>query len=157
MPVKTDSLVVLVERADPTVMNQEDAERLGIMIQDQLKQHEVAPIVDSTAFIDMRTSSSSSTRQKYEAMTLADKAQAVHASQILYVRVDKYQVREVIGGAPGIRAHAFVRIVDAATGKDRWPDTYAGKEIDAHDGMDSRDAVIDTMATQISRMFYQWD
>ncbi len=157
VPLKTDPLVVLVERASPTVMSSEDAERLASLIQTQLKDHEVAPIVDSAALIDLRTASSIAAREKYANMSPAEKGQAVHAKQVLFVKMDQYQAREVIGGSPSIRAHGWVHIVDVSTGKDRWPDTFEGHQVESHGGMDTNDVPIELLATQIARLFYQWD
>jgi TolB-like protein len=158
---KEKTLVLVENYRNPGVSDQ-DTERLGREITDQLKKHSIAPVIDPDTLFDYRSDNGGT----FDQMSIASIGQALGAKQVLYVDVVDY------GGDWTLASNMLhpkatirVRVVDVKTGNTVWPDQAARgypmnielqyAEIkDAGTAMDAEEAICQSTADHVAKLFY---
>jgi hypothetical protein len=155
--------LVLVENYRNPGVSDQDAERLGREIADQLKKHKIAPVVDPDKLFDYRSDKAGA----FDQMTVAAIGQALGAKQVLYVDIVNY------GGDWTLasdmlhpKANIRVRVVDVKTGNTTWPsEAVRGYPMnielqytdikDTGTAMDEQEAICQTTADHVAKLFYK--
>ena|SRR5690348_16389674 len=96
-----------------------ESEQLVEKVAQQLKEHNVAPVVDPTAPFNLKASKPT----EYQQMTIAQIGRTLGAKQVLYIDIAQSNVfvaeaSDMFKGKAVVR----VRIVDAESGATRWPE-----------------------------------
>lgn len=141
-----------------------EGDQLARYIQADLQDNKVAPLVDLDKLYRLKDSDPAA----YDAMTIQQVGKAVGASQVLYVDLQKFTV-DSPEGSEQLKGTiiAQVRMVDVATGFTAWPREHReGETVSAQTPYMHQDGSIDerqvrqelsqTIALQISRLFYKW-
>lgn len=160
---KTAPLLVLAENyRDPTSASI-DADRVARMVGEDLQAHEVAPLITA----DELSAARDSRPAAFTKMSVVEVARAVGAKQVLYidltsVGVGSQQGSDVLKGV----ASANLRVIEADTGKIRFPDMASGYPVSyetpvrsARDGVspDSvRGEALNELSVRIARLFYKY-
>ena len=150
-PAKEAPLLVIV---DPNTDNQvsfDTADRLALRIEQNLKAHQVAPIVSTSELLQLRTSMPYT---KYMDLSAAERGKAVGAKQVLVVRLQQYEVSSVISGGSATNAVAAVKVVDVASGKTAWPTEFGEQRITHAAPVQSTGDPVDSLAVRISSLFH---
>lgn len=118
VPPKEPMLVLAENFAHPsdTVI---ESEQLVEKVAQQLKDHNVAPVVDPAAPFNLKAAKPT----EYQQMTIAQIGRTLGAKQVLYIDIAQSNVfvaeaSEMLKGKAMVR----VRVVDADSGKTRWPE-----------------------------------
>ena len=174
---KKEPMVVIVQRSRNQGDAVHEAERIGRYVTEDLKAHKIGPMLDPAELTDLqprRTGGSvwAAARPAAPAarpMTLTEMGRAVGARQILYVDLTTFAIEPALGSEMvNGQAEARVRVIDAETGKTRWPtDTTQGHLISlstpfaatAGGGGETavREHMTQALAARIARLFYSWD
>ena len=122
-PAKEPMLVLVENYRNPSA-SMLDAQRLAMLVGQQLRRHDVAPVVDMGKLETVRADPG------YSRMTIPAIGRAAGAKQVLYVNVRRFGVEATVGGdmIKGA-ADVTVRVVDAAPGDNRWPLDAAGHPV----------------------------
>lgn len=122
-PAKEPMLVLVENYRNPSA-SMLDAQRLSLLVGEQLRRHKVAPVIDPGALETVRAD------PDYAKMTIPAVGRAAGAKQVLYVNVRRFGVEGTVGGEmiKGA-AEVTVRVVDAATGNNRWPIDSGGHPV----------------------------
>lgn len=111
-----EPMLVLVENYHNPAATRLDAQRLGLRLAEELNDRGVAPVVDPGRVESLQG------RDDYGTMPIEKVGQAVGARQVLYVNLREFGSSGTVGDdAVKGRADMHVRVVDAATGRTRWP------------------------------------
>lgn len=109
-------MLVLVENYHNPAATRLDAQRLGLRLTEELGRWKVAPTVDAGTLESLRA------REDFSKMPVEQVGRAAGARQVLYVNLREFATSTTVGGdATQGRAEMHVRVVDAATGRTRWP------------------------------------
>jgi len=161
---KKEPTLVLVENDRAAAAAYADCDHVSRYIEQDLKEHDVGPLVSPNVLVDLRDRDPIA----YRAMTIVEIAKATGAKQVIYVTLSDYD-SDTAEGSVEIqwKAQAKVRVVDAQTGLNRWPPEFAegqplkahtqmtyvdpdGKNWDAHDDLDK------DIALQVGELFHPW-
>jgi hypothetical protein len=160
---KQDSMLVLVESYGNAGEIDNDAEQLGVALAREMTENKVAPLIDASKCEALRDADP----EKYRNMNIEEIGRAVGAKQVLYVNVVRSEV-EAPGESTTARGNmaGYVRIVDSATADTRWPmGSHTGALVEIQTSWTNDDtpmhdkvhrAMINKMALQIGRLFYDW-
>jgi hypothetical protein len=163
-PNKTRPMLVLVENYRHQSSVAAHADTLARQLAAALEAHKVAPVID----LDKLQSLRDSRPAEYPTMSVTRIAQAVGASQVLYVQLHSSDVAPLLGGEGYTgQATASVKIIDADTGATLWPadmsdgygvsaSTQLGTASGAGSPMDVRQRLYVKLTDQIARLFYKW-
>lgn len=162
-PPKTP-LVVLVENSRNPAALRLEAQRLASRVTDELKEHQVGPLIDPTKLADLRRARP----EAYNGMAVTAIGREVRAEQVVVVDLVEFNVQPDLASETlqGL-AQARVRVVDVASGETRWPlDTSGGfplsaktSYVRASDGVDATtlsEKLQRALSSQIARLFYDW-
>jgi hypothetical protein len=118
VPVKTDPMLVLAENYQNPGANALESEQLARYVGQNLERKKVAPLINPTLAIDLR----SKDPDAYRKMTITQIGQALGARQVLYIALLSDDL-DTSQGSDYRRAEASarVRIIDVKTGQTRWP------------------------------------
>jgi len=122
-PAKEPMLVLVENYRNPSAAVV-DGQHLSHLVAEQLRRHNVVPVVDPGKLETVRADPG------YAKMSIPRIGRAAGAKQVLYVNVRKIAVESTVGGETinGV-ADLTVRVVDCATGNNRWPIDAAGHPI----------------------------
>jgi PBP1b-binding outer membrane lipoprotein LpoB len=114
-----EPMLVLAENFQHPSDTVVESEQLVEKVAQQLKEHNVAPVVDPTAPFNLKASKPT----EYQQMTIAQIGRTLGAKQVLYIDIAQSSVflaeaSDMLKGKAVVR----VRIVDAETGATRWPE-----------------------------------
>lgn len=114
-----EPLLVLVENVHSGANAIPEADDLARVVYDDLKEHEVGPLIDPAKIHELRDENPKS----FGKMSISDVGRALGAKQILYVHVSELNI-EVPPGSEMVRVKvgASVKMVDVATAQTVWPD-----------------------------------
>lgn len=180
VPAK-EPMVVFVQRSQNPADAGRASDRIARLVTDDLKAHNVGPLVDPSAVSELqgrragssvwasRVETRPSTRPATGPRTVADVGRAVGASQVLYVDLVTFSVEPAAATEMmDSRIEARVRVVDADTGQTRWPtDTTQGYAVTAGtsfakpgtkaaDEATVREQLCVDLAAKVARLFYDW-
>ncbi|MGA3066590.1 MAG: hypothetical protein ABSF29_07060 [Tepidisphaeraceae bacterium] len=164
VPAKVSTLV-LVESYGSAGDATLDADQLGYALVRELKDHQVAQILDPQLLEKLREQD----QEKYDKMTIDGIGRALGAKQVIYVNVLQAEIDAPTGsGSARGSITAVVRVVDAASGETRYP-------LDSRDGAllqiktpwlhsdsplptrpDVHQDMVARMADDIGKLFYDW-
>lgn len=157
-----DVMLVLVESYNNPSSVAVTSEQLDRQIVNQLLEHKVAPVVNPDRLSELRHSSP----EKFHTMDIAAMGRNFGANQVLYIDVQDFSLEEAIGGQM-VKAHAEarVRVVDATTGRTKWPqESKAGYPVSlqtpyiaikpGQTEVNVQDTVTRGLAERISRLFF---
>jgi hypothetical protein len=156
-----EPMLVLVENYRNPSATMLDAARLSMLIADEFRRHDIAPLVNPQKLEALRTDPG------FEKMTIPAVGRNTGAKQVLYVNVRRFGVEGTVGGEmmKGT-AEMTVRVVDAATGDNRWPIDAAGHPVNVStpwvrlgqgaDEVALRDQMSRTAAVAIGKMFRKY-
>lgn len=141
-----------------------ESEQLVQQVAQQIKEHKVSPLVDSSAPFNLRSSQPS----EYQKMTIAQIGRTLGAKQVLYIDIAQSNVfvaeaSEMLKGKALVR----VRIVDVETGGTRWPEeggdgypvvveTPMLREGQGVDETSVRLQLQEAVGIKIARLFYKY-
>ena len=122
-PAREPMLVLVEHYRNPSAVVV-DAQRLSGVIGEQLRRYDIAPVVDPGKLEAVRADPG------YAEMSIPAVGRAAGAKQVLYVNVRRIAVESTVGGET-IKGAAdlTVRVVDCATGNNRWPIDAGGHPI----------------------------
>lgn len=159
-----DVMLVLVESYRNPSSVSIASEQLDRQIVDELVQNRVAPMVNPDRLSVVRHQNA----QKFEQLDIAAMGRSFGATQVLYVDVQDLDIEPALGSEmlKG-RANARVKIVDAATGRTRWPVesrggypvTFQSPYIALKDGVNEgavRERLVRELADRVAKLFYTW-
>ena len=155
--------LVLVENYRNPAISQIDADLVASELCDQLKQHDLVPLVDPDKLTGVRDVDAA----KYHAMSQVQLGRAVGAKQLVYVELLESSVEaDSTESAARGRVSAEVRVVDVDTGLTLWPlDSAQGYPLSADVPYNRADpdrvtAMHAQMLAQLSdalaKLFYDW-
>jgi hypothetical protein len=157
--------LVLVERNYAIAGGDPDCDRLERFINQDLKSHDVAPLVDFQPLATLRETDP----DKFGRLSIAALGRMAGAKQVIYVSVLSYGSETPIG-SPQAKwsASVKVKVVDATTGQSRWPldladgiPMQADSEYQARDETVAYGAVRDilnrNLADKIGKLFHSWE
>jgi hypothetical protein len=154
--------LVLVENDRSTGGEDPDCQRVAHFIGYDLSQHKVVPLVTDDALLRLRENDP----DHYNKMSIAALGQAAGAKQVIYVSIQSYGSDTPIGGGNAKwTASVKVRVVDTATGSNRWPkDFIDGEPLNAETQYESldqgenliRDELNRKLADKIGKVFHPW-
>jgi len=155
--------LVLVENYRNPAISQIDADLVASQLCDQLKQHDLVPLVDPDKLTGVRDVDEA----KYHAMSQVQLGRAVGAKQLIYVELLESSVEaDSTESAARGRVSAEVRVVDVDTGLTLWPlDSAQGYPLSADVPYNRADpdrvtAMHTQMLAQLSdalaKLFYDW-
>jgi hypothetical protein len=156
--------VVIVENFRNPASLRLEADAVALHVYEELKAHDVVPLVGDDAIDDLRQRKGAA----YRTMPLDAIAREVGAAQVIYVDLERFELVQDVGSeAPGGTAEAHVRVVDAETGDALWPlDSAAGQPLTV--SIDPRritpeapDAAVrrllhQALADRVAKLFYNW-
>jgi hypothetical protein len=175
-----EPMVVFVQRSENPAEASRASDRIARLVTEDLTAHDVGPMVDPSAIIDLqghpggssvwasRLDTRPTTRPINRTRTVAEVGRAVGATQVLYVDLATFSVEAAMGTEMvDARVEARVRVVDAETGQTRWPtDTTQGHALTvgtpyAKPGLKADEATVrerlcQDLATKVARLFYDW-
>jgi hypothetical protein len=163
VPPKEPTLV-LVENYSISAGPDVDCDRLGRLIEQDLTENKVVPLVDDAALSNLRDRD----LDAYRKMSIAAIGQAIGAKQVIYVNVLEYGSDSPIGGdIVKWKARVKVKVVDTSTGASRWPLELAEgeplevetdyKESDHDSGSEIvRDTLNKNLADKVDKLFHSW-
>jgi hypothetical protein len=159
-----EPLLIIAENYRAPAGSAIEADQLAQYVYEQLRVHDVAPLVDPTAFPDLRTRRGAVVRS----MTISQIGHELGASQVLYINltqsdVDVAQSSEMLRG----EVNARVKVIDVATGNSRWPEEIADgypigakipmvREGDGVNETNVRQSLQQVLADKIGKLFYKW-
>lgn len=122
-PAKEPMLVLVENYRNPSA-SMLDSARLSMLVGEQFRRHNIAPLVAPARLEALRADPA------YAEMTIPAIGRHVGAKQVLYVNVRRFGVEGTVGGEmlKGT-AEMTVRVVDAATGDNRWPIDAGGHPV----------------------------
>jgi hypothetical protein len=164
-PEKQPTLVLVENYHNPASLQME-SEAVARHLTEELRMHNVAPLVDAVQAEELRHEKGVGA---YRKMSLDAIGQAVGAKQIIYVDLESFQIdhaaaSEFLDGS----AEARVRVVDAGTGQPLWPTDSAGgvpvsvtiqpQRVAPGGGGDYavRQQLHATLADKVAKLFYDW-
>lgn len=160
IPAKAPTLI-LAESYRPSAQGTIDADQLAIFIAEEMRRHEIAPIIEPVKVMDLRSKDPAA----YRKLRISEIGNLLGAQQVLYVNLDESSV-EYAGTAEFIRAtaRANVKFVDVRTGETIWPtDASEGYPASAQSSWQkaangsseatARQATQQSLALQIGRLF----
>jgi PBP1b-binding outer membrane lipoprotein LpoB len=161
---KQEPMLVLAENYQHPSETMVEAEQLVQKVAEQIKAHNVAPIVDPTAPFNLKASKPA----EYQHMTIAQIGRTLGAKQVLYIDITQSNVfvaeaSEMLKGKAVVR----VRIVDADSGQTRWPEeggdgypliveTPLLREGQGIDAPSVRLKLQEAMGDKIAKLFYTY-
>jgi hypothetical protein len=156
-------MLVLVEEANPGAGTMLETEELALTLHQELKDHDVAPLVDPKEVHRLRDIGPVA----FKHMSITDVARRLGAKQVLYVAVKHFEL-ETPPTADVIRARiaADIKFVDAQTAGIRWPATGDSEPYETetpyvritpeNTQAAIRSSIIQQTARDIGRWFYTW-
>jgi hypothetical protein len=160
---KNEPLLVFVENYRVPAESFVTADQLGREIADDLRAHQVAPIVEFSALERLKQQQPDG----FGTMHIRQIGKAVGAAQVLYVELVHVQVApeamsDYYRGTIAVR----VKLVSVQTGRTLWPDTAESFPLSARtpsvrdeDGAtpeSARQCAVHSIAIQVARLFYKW-
>ena len=111
-----EPMLVLVENYHNPAATRLDAQRLGLRLTEELANWKIAPVIDPGHLESVKA------REDFAKMPIEQVGRAARARQVLYVNLREFGTSTTVGAdATKGRAEMHVRVVDAATGRTRWP------------------------------------
>jgi hypothetical protein len=164
VPEKDQPMLVLAENYQNPGSTSIESEQLARYVCQGLERKKVAPQIDPSAAIDLRSRDPAA----YRKMSITQVGQALGAKQVLYIAllsnsVDMAEATEFQRG----EAAARVRVVDVDTGQTRWPiDASSGypvtaktpvvKVTDENSANALRRGLQERLGGDIARLFYKY-
>jgi PBP1b-binding outer membrane lipoprotein LpoB len=116
---RPEPMLVMAENFQHPSETMVEAEQLVQKVAQQLKEHNVVPLVDPTAPFNLKASKPG----EYQQMTIAQIGRTLGAKQVLYIDIAQSnvfvaQASEMLKGKAVVR----VRVVDTDSGNTRWPE-----------------------------------
>jgi hypothetical protein len=163
VPAQEPTLVIVESFSNPAQIVT-DAEQISQFVTVQLKNHQVAPMIDAEEFYKLR----SSRREEIAKMTISQIGRALAVKQVIYVDLQECIV-ETVPGTGMLRGciNASVRVIDAESGSLRWPISatqgyavvvetpYVQKSGNVNEDF-VRNQMDAALARKIARLFYQY-
>ena len=159
-----ERMLVLVENFQHPGDAYADAEMLARTLHDELARQKIAPLVPMDELYALRTNRP----DDYRKMSIETIGRELGAKQVLYVDLQQASV-EAAAGSELLRGRAavLVRVVDAKTGRSRWPqdvaegypvsyETPPPRHEDASNVNVVRAATHRGLAERIGRLFHKW-
>ena len=163
-PPKEPTLVLVESKGNPSG-GEFDADQVARSVGDELKKHEVGPLIDPDKLASVRETDP----DKFRGMSIVALGRAVGAKKVIYVDLVESGVdADASEGSMHASATARVRVVDVESGDTVWPlDTARqGYELDAQVPYSSHtdrqtviamhNAIITNISDQIAKLFYAW-
>ena len=157
-------LLIIAENYRAPAGSVVEADQLAQFVYEQLRVHDVAPLVDPMAFPDLRSRQGAALRS----MTISQIGHELGALQVLYINLTKSDV-DVAQSSEMLRGEvtARVKIIDVATGDSRWPVEIADgypisakipmvRETDGVTETNFRQSLQQALADRIGKLFYKW-
>lgn len=163
VPEKKPTAVIVENFHNPAALRME-SDAIARQVIDEFKRHDVAPVVEASAIENLRQRKGAA----YRSMAIDAIAREVGATQVVYVDVEQFELVQAVGSeAPGAKAEARVRLVDADSGETLWPLDAAGGfpimvKIDPRRVTpEAPDAAVKRMlheqlADRVAKLFYSW-
>jgi hypothetical protein len=161
-PAKTPLLILVENYRHQTSVNAH-ADLLARQLFGAAAAHDIAPLVPLEELQALRDAKP----LEYPTMPVNRIAQAVGASQVMYVQLQTSDVEPILGGEGyNGSATATVKMIDASTGETLWPtDMSEGYPVSASTKMGTksgstpmavRQKLYGQLTEQISHLFYKW-
>ena len=158
-----EPMLVLVEESSPNSGAIVQTEDLAVAIHEELKAHDVAPLIDPREVQYLKDNSPALYRQ----MGISEIGRKLGAKQILYVAVRHFDM-DVPQAADVMKARLSLdfKVVDAQSAEVRWPDSGDGEPYEYETDYSRispqntptavRGVAIRKAAGDIGRTFYKW-
>jgi hypothetical protein len=159
-----ETAVIYIENSRNRGANEIDNEQLARLLGDELRANKVVPLVADNAVNQLRDRDPAA----FAKMTVPEIGRAVGAKQVIYVDLSRIFI-DVDDTDQMVRGEmdASVRIIDARTGQNRWPeDAQQGWPVSfstpfaplASGTTEAgyRRKMHEAMAQRISHLFYDW-
>jgi hypothetical protein len=118
VPNKNDPMLVVAENYQNPGANALESEQLARYVCRGLEKKQVAPLIDPTLVMDLRSKDPDAFRK----MTITQIGQKFGARQVMYISILSDGIQDTTGAEfRRGEASALVRIVDVSTGETRWP------------------------------------
>jgi len=122
VPKKDDPILVVAENYQNPGANALESEQLARYVSRGLAKKKVAPLIDPTLVMDLRTKDPDAFRK----MTITQIGEKLGAKQVLYISILVDGIQDTTGAEfRRGEASALVKIVDVSTGETRWPGAAA--------------------------------
>jgi hypothetical protein len=161
---KEPTLVLVENRRNPAE-GEYDADEIARNIGDELKKHDVAPLVDADKLTRVRDANP----DQFGAMAITALGRAVDAKQVVYVNLIESGIEsDASDSSLHGKATARVRVVEVKTGQTLWPldSNTGGIELSVEIPYSSRtdpvtvsamhNAMVSQLSGSIAKLFYTW-
>jgi hypothetical protein len=160
-----ESTLILVENRRNPAQGAFDADEIARNVGDELKKHDVAPLIDPDRVARVRDADP----DKFRTLPITAVGQAVNAKQVVYVNLIESGI-ESDASASSLhgKATARVRVVDVKTGQTMWPldSNRDGLELNVEIPYSSRtdpatvtamhSAMVSQLSDSIAKLFYSY-
>jgi len=161
VPPKRPTLVLVENYKTPSAVAM-DADRLAMLVGQELAAQQVAPIVDQAHLSALRERKGSEFRN----MRISEIGRAVQADQVIYINLVESEVQQTAGLLKAVIA-VRVKVVDAHTGETLWPKDSADGYLISNETpvvrpeenvteSTIRAQMLALTARHVGRLFYSW-
>jgi hypothetical protein len=160
-----DPTLILVENRRNPAASEFDADEIARGIGDELKKHDVAPLIDPDKVTRVRDTDP----DKFRTMAITALGRAVAAKQVVYVNLIESGVEsDASESSIHGKATARVRVVEVESGQTLWPldSNTGGIELSVEIPYSSHtdpvtvsvmhNAIISRLSDSIAKLFYNW-
>jgi hypothetical protein len=160
-----ESTLVLVENRRNPAEGEFDADEIARNVGDELKKHDVAPLIDPDKVTRVRDADP----VKFNTMAITALGRAVDARQVVYVNLIESGIEsDASESSLHGKATARVRVVEVKTGQTLWPldSNTGGIELSVEIPYSSRtdpvtasamhNAMVSRLSDSIAKLFYEW-
>ena len=160
-----ESTLVLVENRRNPAEGEFDADEIARNIGDELKKHDVAPLIDPDKVTRVRDADPA----KFGTMAITALGRAVDAKQVVYVNLIESGIEsDASESSLHGKATARVRVVEVKSGQTLWPldSNTGGIELSVEIPYSSRTdpvtisamhtAMVSRLSDSIAKLFYTW-
>ena len=162
MPPK-EPMLVLVEEGNRSSGAMVETEELASALEDELKSHDVAPLVDSNQVQQLRDRGQAA----FRSMSIGEIGRRAGARQVLYVALRRFEFEHPESAdVVRVKIETEIKMVDTQTQEVRFPMTGDGEPFEfetpytritpQNSQSALRASTIQTAAREIARMFYTW-
>jgi len=156
-------LLVLVENYSRQSSGHADEDLLARYVEGELKEHKVAPVVDSTKLRELRMARPGD----FHELSISNLGRKVGAEQVLYVNIVESRIEPLLGDE-SVRTQTSVRVkmIDVSNGETRWPtDMEAGFPLEyksewgtgiGRSEMEIKQGIYRALSDRIAKLFYKW-
>jgi hypothetical protein len=159
-----EPLLVLVENPHNRAALQLEADAVTRQLVDQMRVHQVAPVIDPSDAEALRNAKGPA----YRRMPIDQIGREVGATQVIYVNLERFEIERAVGSElPSGEAQARVRVVSTDNGDVVWPLDSAGghpltvKVQPQHTATQVpeqavRQQLYAAIAERVAKLFYDW-